>query len=190
MIEFSAVGFPFIHIDLPQTNIRIPNSGLGEWKTCAEGLFFPVDVVYGRKGLFISDSGNNRVLVWKEMPTENGQPADLVLGQRNFYDNKHNRNEPTASPCTLNDPYGLFLDQDEEDEEDIGKLYICDRSNSRIVVWEELPETDTGEEQIADEDQPVFEESPELLMGSDDDFLDDDDDDDDEDEGGVPKEIA
>ena len=168
---------------------RIPNNGLGEWKTCADGLFFPTDVVYGKKGLFVSDSGNNRVLCWTEFPTESGQPADLVIGQKNFYENKHNRNDAICSPCTLNDPYGMFLDQDPEDEEDIGRLYICDRSNSRIVVWEELTSTDTADEHIADEDQPVFVESPELLMGSDDDFMDDDDDDDD-DEDGDPKEIA
>lgn len=27
--------------------------------------------------MFVSDSGNNRVLYWKEIPTENGQPADM-----------------------------------------------------------------------------------------------------------------
>lgn len=167
---------------------RTPNVGMGELKACAEGFFFPTDVVYGRKGLFISDSGNNRVLCWTEFPTENGQPPDVVIGQKTFYDNHHNRNQPNCSPCTLNDPYGLFLDEDLEDAEDPGKLYICDRSNSRIVVWEELPVTDTADEDIADENQPIFEESPELLMGSDDDFMDDDDEDDDD--GGTPKEIA
>ena len=104
-------------------------------------MHFPTDLVYGKKGLFVSDSGNNRVLCWKELPTENGQPADLVIGQKTVFDHKYNRHgEVTAS--TLNDPHGLFLEEDpeEEDEENPGRLYICDRGNSRVVIWEELPE--------------------------------------------------
>jgi len=34
--------------------------------------------------LFVSDAINNRVLVWKSLPTSNGQAADLVLGQSSF----------------------------------------------------------------------------------------------------------
>ncbi len=149
---------------------RSVNAGLGSRRACPEGLFFPTDVVFGPKGLFVSDSGNHRVLVWKEFPTENGQPADVVIGQKDFFENAYNRNgKPSAS--TLNDPYGLFLEQDPEDEEDEGKLYICDRGNSRIVVWEELPEPPKSEEEEDDAllDEMNFEEDE--LMGDDDDFL-------------------
>ena len=147
-------------------------------------MFFPTDVVYGPKGLFVSDSGNHRVLCWKEIPTENGQPADLVLGQVNFTDNKYNRGSE-ATNATLNDPYGMFLDQDPEDEDDPGRLFICDRGNSRIVVWEELPEPKSDEE-IPEDELPPEAEDPELLMGHDDDFMDDDEDEEEDD----PREIA
>lgn len=151
---------------------REVNRGLGSRRTSVGGLFFPTDVVYGRKGLFVSDSGNNRVLCWKEIPTENGQPADLVLGQTNFSDNAVNRNgEPTGS--TLNDPYGLFLEEDPEDEEDMGKLYIADRGNSRVVIWDELPEPPQEEEkeEKEDEEHPAYEQE-ELMGDDDDDFMD------------------
>jgi len=161
---------------------REVNAGMGATRCNAVSMYFPTDVVFGRKGLFVSDSGNNRILVWKELPTENGQPADLVIGQTTFSGHQFNRGGET-SECTLNDPYGMFIDEDPEDEEDIGKLFICDRGNSRVVMWEELPEgikAGKGEEI----DHPAIED-PELLMGSDDDFMDDD-----EEEEEAQKELA
>lgn len=153
---------------------REVNGGLGGNRCDAVGMFFPTDVVFGRKGLFVSDSGNNRVLGWKEMPTENGQPADFVIGQKTFTENKFNRNGDPLH-CTLNDPYGLFLEEDPEDEEDPGKLYICDRGNARVVIWEALP---IPEEEKKDEDEEaenmVVVEDPELLMGEDEDFFEED----------------
>lgn len=153
---------------------REVNGGLGMKRADSVGMYFPTDVVYGRKGLFVSDSGNNRILVWKELPTENGQPADMIIGQNTFSGHQFNRGGE-ASDCTLNDPYGMFLDEDLEDEDDIGKLYICDRGNSRVVIWEELPDF-SKEGKHEEIDHPAIED-PELLMGHDDDFMDDDDDD-------------
>ncbi len=165
---------------------RDVNMGLGRNRANDASLFFPTDVVYGRKGLFISDSGNHRVLAWTELPTENGQPADYVIGQRTFYDCKHNRWEkPSAS--TLNDPYGMYLEEDPEDEEDPGRLWICDRGNSRVVVWEELPIPPSERDLVEDEDDipPEFED-PELLMGYDEDFEDDDEFEDEDEEKELP----
>ena len=161
---------------------REVNGGMGIKRADPVGMHFPTDVVYGRKGLFVSDSGNNRVLVWNELPTENGQPADLVIGQTTFSDHRFNRGGE-ATACTLNDPYGLFIEEDPEDEEDLGKLYICDRGNSRVVIWEELPtlKRDEKDEEI---DHPPIDD-PELLMGNDDDFMDDD-----EEEEEAQKELA
>lgn len=162
---------------------REVNGGLGIKRADSVGMYFPTDVVFGRKGLFVSDSGNNRVLVWKELPTENGQPADLVIGQTMFSGHRYNRGGE-CNECTLNDPYGLFLDEDLEDEDDIGRLFICDRGNSRVVIWEELPDARSNVEE-EEMDHPAIED-PELLMGNDDDFMDDDDEDEDE----APKELA
>ncbi len=41
-------------------------------------------VFYDGKNLFINDMGNNRVLVYNEIPTENNAPADIVIGQEDF----------------------------------------------------------------------------------------------------------
>ncbi|MFQ5449854.1 MAG: NHL repeat-containing protein [Nitrospinaceae bacterium] len=155
---------------------REPNSGHGAKNACREGLYFPTDVVFGRTGLFVSDTENHRVLYWKEVPTENGQPADLVLGQKTFSDNHSNRGgETTAS--TLNDPFGLFLEEDPDvDEDEVEevpfKLYIADRGNARVVIWDELPNSpfSEGEEEL---DNEMEVDDPNALIGEEEDEEDD-----------------
>jgi hypothetical protein len=192
---------------------RSPNMGKGENRADQGSMYFPNDVVVGKTGLFVSDSANNRVLYWKEVPTENGQPADMVFGQSNFSDNKHNRyTKPNAS--TLNDPYGLWLEEEEnpdwvpleeraekkpaeesldesspeggveEDTTDeyipeyLFKLFIADRGNSRVAVWNELPIM--PEEEDKEQDDFIEIEDDNLLIGEDedDDYLGDEDEDD------------
>ena len=192
---------------------RSPNMGKGENRADQGSMYFPNDVVAGKTGFFVSDSGNNRVLYWKEVPTENGQPADMVFGQSNFSDNKHNRyTKPNAS--TLNDPYGLWLEEEEnpdwvpleeraekkpaeesldesspeggveEDTTDeyipeyLFKLFIADRGNSRVAVWNELPIM--AEEEEKEQDDFIEVEDANLLIGEDedDDYLGDEDEDD------------
>jgi DNA-binding beta-propeller fold protein YncE len=179
---------------------REPNRGNGHGRPSSDGFYFPTDVVFGKTGLFVSDTGNNRVLYWKEVPTENGQPADLVIGQTIFTENKFNRGLDEASECTLNDPFGMFLiDEEDEEEEFRGvpmpddedddnnetalvetepeepqpqfKLFICDRGNSRIVVWDKLPYP--REEKEEDEFEELKVEDENLLIGDDDDDEDD-----------------
>lgn len=163
---------------------REPNAGQGFRRPNEQGLYFPTDVVCGKTGLFISDTGNNRVLYWETVPTENGQPADRVFGQTDFRSNKHNRGQP-ASAATLNDPFGMYLEEDLDDEnyeledeetaegeqrEPRFKLYIADRGNSRIVMWDELParpgELEEEEEEGLDE---IEMDDPDLPIGEDDD---------------------
>ena len=191
---------------------RSPNMGKGEGRASQESMYFPNDVVAGKTGFFVSDTGNNRVLYWKEVPTENGQPADMVFGQANFFDNRHNRNGQ-ANATTLNDPYGLWLEEEENPEwvppeenaleetqeeetldesssgegedtveeeipEYLFKLFIADRGNSRVAVWNELPIPPTDESE-GDEDDQIEIEDPNLLIG----------DDDEEDEDDSPEEL-
>ena len=181
---------------------REPNAGIGRRRANQEGLFFPTDVVVGRAGLFISDTENHRVLYWKEVPTENGQPADLVFGQPNFSDNRGNRNgEATAS--TFNDPFGLYLEEDpdedwddadiEEGEEDRTpkfKLYVADRGNSRITIWDELPKDPKAEEEDEEMDY-LRQDDPNTLIGEgdeEDDFWAEEEEEE-KNEEGPPKEI-
>jgi hypothetical protein len=41
----------------------------------------PTGVFYDGQNIYVVDFGNNRILVFDSIPTENGQPADTILGQ-------------------------------------------------------------------------------------------------------------
>ena len=44
----------------------------------------PIGVGYNGHFLAAADSDNNRVMVWKGLPASNQQPADFVVGQKDF----------------------------------------------------------------------------------------------------------
>ncbi|MCF6324939.1 MAG: hypothetical protein L3J89_11575 [Gammaproteobacteria bacterium] len=98
----------------------------------AAGLRFP-DTGWAVDGkLIVTDSGNHRVLIWNSIPTRNGVPADIVLGQQDFINCQQNAgtvDEPTAA--TLNFPAGVWSDGD--------RLVVSDRDNNRVLIWNDFP---------------------------------------------------
>ena len=87
----------------------------------ASTLYTPQFVYSNGTKLFVSDSGNNRVLVWNTPPTSSSQAADAVIGQSNF-----TSSTAGLSPTSLSYPGGLVVAG--------GKLYITDSGNSRVLV--------------------------------------------------------
>ncbi|HAK38429.1 MAG TPA: hypothetical protein DCM60_09315, partial [Nitrospina sp.] len=61
---------------------------------------------------------------------------------------------------------GADDNETEEIPEYLFKLFIADRGNSRVVVWNELPVMAGDEEEI--EDNEIDIEDPNLLIGEDD----------------------
>jgi hypothetical protein len=47
-------------------------------------FYTPTAVATDGTVLAVADTNNNRVLIWKNIPTTNGQNADVVVGQTNF----------------------------------------------------------------------------------------------------------
>jgi hypothetical protein len=84
-------------------------------------ILFP----YGPK-LLISDTDNNRVLVFNAIPTNNNASADVVIGQQNMTSNSVNQGgSPSAN--TLDLQRGIFIKK--------GKLIISDYVNSRVLIY-------------------------------------------------------
>ena len=48
------------------------------------GMNNPTQIASDGNVMAVSDTDNNRVLIWKQIPTSNQQPADVVLGQPDF----------------------------------------------------------------------------------------------------------
>jgi len=59
------------------------NQDLSQAPTAATAstMVNPVSVTSDGVHLFVSDLGNNRVLIWNSIPTSNGAPADVEIGQ-------------------------------------------------------------------------------------------------------------
>lgn len=134
----------FIWKKLPTTEYQEPDVVLGQsdvsetgrnsgGEVTANTLHYPSGIWSNGKILIVADAWNHRVLIWQKLPTINGQPADIVVGQQDFESNQPNikgiGNNPSAQ--TLNWPYGVFSD---------GKsLWIADTGNRRILFYNEIP---------------------------------------------------
>jgi len=92
----------------------------------AAGMRWPHAVAVAQNRLFVADAGNNRVMVWDVMPTDNGAPCSFVLGQQDFASVDHNMAAYYPTAAALNMPYGLAVLN--------GMLTIADTANSRLVA--------------------------------------------------------
>ena len=84
--------------------------------------------------IYVADTGNNRVLAWKDSAGfKNGAPADLVIGQLDFFSTGANGGARTGSTLStgFTDPTGLAVDQA------TGDLYVADSGNNRILRFKQ-----------------------------------------------------
>ena len=118
----------------------------------ANNLFYPVSVSSDGQRLFVTDLGHDRVLVWNSIPTQNGQPADLALGQpdltsqgpnnssklcaSNGTDSKNNPTYPDRCAATLDFPRFALGDGT--------RLFVADGGNDRVLVFNSVP-TQSGQ---------------------------------------------
>lgn len=105
------------------TLLRYPNM-------CAGTLSGPMSAISDGTHLFIADTGNDRVLVYNHIPTQNGAPADAILGQVDeFVDNTSDTASPqdAASTASFKAPNSLAWDGT--------NLYVADTFNRRIAVY-------------------------------------------------------
>jgi uncharacterized protein (TIGR03437 family) len=87
----------------------------------------PTAVASDGRVLAVADTSNNRVLIWKSIPTVNGQPADVVLGQPNFTTVAG----LTITASALRGPQGVWIQN--------GKLFVADTQNNRVLIWNSIP---------------------------------------------------
>jgi uncharacterized protein (TIGR03437 family) len=92
------------------------------------GMRLPTAVATDGKVLAVADTDNNRVLIWKSMPTTHGQAADVVVGQPDFTTGGTSV-PPTAT--SLRGPQGVWIQN--------GKLYVADTQNHRVLIWNSIP---------------------------------------------------
>ena len=104
---------------------------------CARTLDAPRYALSDGTRLFVSDSGNDRVLLWNQFPIRNGQRADEVLGQADEFSvvsattdilGSSSYNPDQALPSVLLTPMQLAWDGSTN-------LYVSDPYNRRVLVF-------------------------------------------------------
>ncbi|WP_289268484.1 hypothetical protein [Nitrospira tepida] len=98
----------------------------------AETLYWPYGVCCWGDSLIVADTGNRRVLIWFTPPTQNGQAADLVLGQTDFAGKDENAGG-APSARSMRWPHGIARWGN--------KLCVADAGNNRVMIWNTLPST-------------------------------------------------
>jgi hypothetical protein len=115
---------------LGQDNFRSgeANRGLAAPRADTLNWCFGVAIHGGR--LFVADTGNRRVLMWDGLPTTNGAPADLVLGQHDFAIRDDGAGA-AAGAVGMRWPHAVAPGT--------GFLFITDAGNNRVMAWRGLP---------------------------------------------------
>ncbi|HAC65784.1 MAG TPA: hypothetical protein DCF68_20205 [Cyanothece sp. UBA12306] len=107
-----------------QMNLRDENGG---GNPTASSMRWPHSLAIWQDNLVIADAGNNRLMIWDGIPTENNLPCNLVLGQRNFQDAELNQGVYWPSSGSLSMPYGVAVGD--------RWLITADTANSRLLGW-------------------------------------------------------
>ena len=94
------------------------------------GFRTPTAVATDGTVLAVADTANNRVMIWKSIPTVIDQPADLELGQPDF-NTILQGSQVVVDNRTLRSPQGVWIQN--------GKLFVADTQNHRVLIWNSIP---------------------------------------------------
>ncbi|WP_414752952.1 hypothetical protein [Anabaena sp. CCY 9910] len=115
---------------LGQGNFSENEPNRGKQSPDANTMHWPYGVAYHQGKLFVADTGNRRLLIWQELPTENGQPADIVLGQPDMISrNENGGRSPTAGSMRWCHDIAFWDDN----------LVVTDAGNNRVMIWQGIP---------------------------------------------------
>ncbi|MEP6538183.1 MAG: hypothetical protein ABJF23_22785 [Bryobacteraceae bacterium] len=118
-----------------QNDFKTATANMGSGNTPnSKGLRGPQGVWLQAGKLYVADTQNHRVLVWNQVPTANGQAADLVLGQPNFttfVEPDLTKAVVDARANTMLNPVSVTSDGT--------RLYVTDLGHNRVLIWNTIP---------------------------------------------------
>ncbi|HWY23647.1 MAG TPA: hypothetical protein VNX47_01940, partial [Nevskia sp.] len=106
----------------------------------AGNLSNPTGAVIANGYLIVVDKGNNRVLIWKGIPTSDvsTHAASYVLGQPDFTTNTQNIDQFDNATST----YILAMRQPSDAWTEGTHLLVSDTGNHRVLYWNGIPNLD------------------------------------------------
>ncbi len=102
-------------------------------------LLAPRGAFLARNKLFVADTAQNRLFIWHELPEQEFQKPDLVLGQSLKSDTGRNANS-AVNASSLFYPSGIWSDGE--------RLIVADAWNHRVLIWHTMPATDGKEADV------------------------------------------
>jgi hypothetical protein len=107
-------------------------------------LYAPRGVFLDDEYLIVADSGNHRIMIWRGLPNTDRQPADVVLGQPDFY-SEGPRAGGRGPENGLHLPTGVLVID--------GQLLVADAWHHRILIWDRVPDvSDTPPDRVLGQD--------------------------------------
>ena len=120
----------------------------------ATGFYWPFGIGIIGSSFWVADTGNRRVLGWRNGIPEPDQPADVVLGQPDASSHAENRGGD-AGPCSFRWPHDIAGTED--------LLLIADAGDHRVLGWSPQPALDRDADLVIG--QPDFTGSEEWPYG-------------------------
>jgi hypothetical protein len=84
--------------------------------------------------LYVADTQNNRVLIYNQIPAQNGVAADVVLGQKDFttfVEPDLTQQKSDATGVNMLNPVAVTSDGQ--------RLYVTDLGYNRVLIWNSIP---------------------------------------------------
>lgn len=98
---------------------------------CGKTLSFPRYALSDGQRLFIADGGNDRVLVYNSIPTQNAAKADVILGEPDEFSDVFTNSNPVVLSSSDVTPTPTSLAWDAVNQ----NLYVADPTDYRILVF-------------------------------------------------------
>lgn len=93
----------------------------------AMSMRWPHAMTLWQERLCVADAGNNRIMIWTQIPDSNGSECAIILGQADPHRVDHNQSLYWPRADTLNMPYSITAIDD--------WLIVADTANSRLLGW-------------------------------------------------------
>lgn len=108
-----------------------PDFTKNEVNLSQRGMQHPTAVATDGRIIAVADTDNNRVLIWRSIPTQSNQPADIVLGQPDFTTGRANEGGQLPTQRSMRGPQGVWIQGN--------RLFVADTSNDRVLIWRNIP---------------------------------------------------
>ncbi|MFN8070550.1 MAG: NHL repeat-containing protein [Mycobacterium sp.] len=149
---------PTVSDTAPDRVIGQPDASSVEVNRGAEcsgtSLYWPFGIAVVGGAFWVADTGNRRVLGWRNGIPDAGQPADVILGQPDAESHDENRGGPAG-------PDSFRWAHDISGRDDL--LLVADAGDHRVLGWSPLPEADRPADLVVG--QPDFTSAEEWPYG-------------------------